>query len=87
MLAAFAERPGIEVLVASTDGRPLIPFDGFIDSQNHPLAAQITSLPTTLIYSSGVDGVVYGFEGYRNPRWYLAQLNRGVSEALSVAHG
>ena len=74
MLNVFAQRHRIPVIVASHDGRPIEPFRQFVDGRSHPLAAPVRALPTTFVYSSLIDGVVGGFEGYRNPQWFLGQL-------------
>ena len=74
MLNVFAQRHRIPVIVASHDARPIEPFPEFVDGRLHPLAAPVRAFPTTLVYSSLIDGVVGGFEGYRNPQWFLGQL-------------
>lgn len=87
MLASFGQQHGLEVLVASTDGRPIVPFEDFVDSKDHPIASKVISLPTTLIYSSEARGIVYAFEGYKNPRWYLTQLSIGLARSGRLDNG
>ena len=74
MLALFAERHAIPVIVASHDQRPIEPFAHFVDGRTHPLAAGVTAYPTTFVFSSVADGVVGGIEGYRDPQWYFTNL-------------
>ena len=74
MLNVFAQRHGIPVIVASHDGRPIEPFATFVDGRTHPIAGPVRAFPTTFVYSAITDDVVGGFEGYRNPQWFLGQL-------------
>lgn len=77
----FGARHQLPILVASQDARPIEPFTEFVDAQNHPIAASVQALPTTLVYSSSHNTLVGGFEGYRSPQWYLTSLLQLVREA------
>ena len=81
----FAERHNLHVLVASQDARPVEPFPHFVDAREHPIAKGVRALPTTLVYNSPTDSVVGGFEGYRNPQWYLGTLLQLVREAEGLS--
>ncbi len=81
----FAERHNLHVLVASQDARPVEPFPHFVDAREHPIATGVRALPTTLVYLSSADSVVGGFEGYRNPQWYLSTLLQLVREAEGIS--
>ncbi|QEP30424.1 conjugal transfer protein TraF [Pukyongiella litopenaei] len=81
VLAAVTQPAGIAVLVASKDGRPIPPFADVVDAGSHPLAQQITELPTTLIYSQARGGVTGTIRGYRNARHYAQLVAAGLRGA------
>lgn len=85
ILNVFAQRHGLDVLVASYDARPIAPFPEFVDSRSHPIVRGISRLPTTLVYSATVDAVMGSVEGYRNPQWYLGTLLEMVRQAEGIA--
>lgn len=87
VLALYAQQSGLPVLVASKDGRPIAPFPEFVESSQHPIAMHYSALPTTLVFSRAAGRPVYAFEGYRDPRWYLLKLARGLRAAQELAHG
>lgn len=65
---------GWPVLIASIDQTPIPPFESFIEAAEHPLAAGIIRLPTTLIVAPRADRIVSAFEGYRGPVPYLSRI-------------
>ena len=75
-LALYAQNHGLPVLVASADARPITPFPSFSDASKHPVASKIRVYPTTLIYSSELKGIIGSFEGFKDPAWYVGQLQR-----------
>lgn len=85
MLNVFAQRHRIPVIVASHDQRPIEPFPEFVDGRSHPIGASVRAFPTTYVYSSRTDEVVGGFEGYRNPQWFLGQLLDLTRQAEGLA--
>jgi hypothetical protein len=87
MLAVFAERYGVPVMVVSHDEKPIAPFETYVDPNDHPIASAIERWPTTLIYSNYVNELVVSIEGYRNPRWYLGQLRNGTAQAEALSFG
>ena len=87
MLAVFAERYGVPVMVVSHDNKPIAPFETYVPANEHPIAGAIERFPTTLIYSNYVDQLVVSIEGYRNPRWYLGQLRNGTAQAEALSFG
>lgn len=87
MLAVFAERYGVPVMVVSHDDKPIAPFETYVPANQHPIAGAIERFPTTLIYSNYVDQLVVSIEGYRNPRWYLGQLRNGTAQAEALSFG
>lgn len=87
MLAVFAERFGVPVLLASADERPIAPFETYVPLAGHPIAGAIARFPTTVIYSNHVNQLVASIEGYRNARWYLGQLRAGTAQAEALSFG
>ena len=85
VLALFAERHQIPVLVASHDGRPIAPFRSVTDARTHPLSQNIATLPTTLVYAQASDQVIAQLVGYRDPTRFARSLARGVEAALEVS--
>lgn len=85
ILKVFSVRHGMPIIVASYDNRPIEPFPTFVDGQAHPFAASVRGFPTTFVYSSLSDGIVGGFEGYRNPQWYLGNLLGLVRQAEGLS--
>ena len=85
VLALLAERRGLPVLVASADARPIAPFPSFVPLERHPIAGAIERYPTTLVFSSRVQTVVGGFEGYRDPAHYITQLSGLLEQAEAVS--
>lgn len=87
MLAVFADRFQLPVLVASADEKPIAPFERFVPAAGHAIAASVNRFPTTMIYSGQADQLVYAVEGYRNATWYLGQLRAGVVQAGGKRNG
>lgn len=87
MLAVFAERYGVPVMVVSHDDKQIAPFETYVSANQHPIAGAIERFPTTLIYSNYVNELVVSIEGYRNPRWYLGQLRNGTAQAEALSFG
>ena len=52
ILAAFAERHGLPVIVASADARPIPPFPEILSLNHHPMGETVSVYPTTLIYNA-----------------------------------
>lgn len=85
VLAAIMEPAGIPVLVASHDGRPILPFAQVEDARTHPIASSILRLPTTLIYSGSADAVVAHIEGYGTARRYAARVSSAVRQVADLS--
>ena len=81
VLAAVLQPVGIPVLVASHDGRPILPFATVADAREHPIASEIKRLPTTLIYSRAADGIVAQIEGYGGARRYAGLVTSALKQA------
>ncbi|OUS06302.1 hypothetical protein A9Q96_10025 [Rhodobacterales bacterium 52_120_T64] len=76
----------IPVLIASKDNRAIEPYTEFMSASEHPIANQITRVPTTLFYQPNEDRLVDMIEGFRNPRSYLAKLKSVVGAAVEAGY-
>ena len=85
ILAAFAERDGLPVLVASADERPIPPFPEIVPLNHHPMGETVSVYPTTLIYSAARDAVIGSVEGYRNSTWYLSAITTFVRQSEEIS--
>lgn len=85
VLAAVLQPVGVPVLVASHDGRPILPFSQVEDARAHPVASEIVLLPTTLVYSRVTDGVVAQIEGYGGARRYATRVSAAVRQAAGLS--
>lgn len=77
---------GIPVLVASKDNRPIAPYMEFEPASQHPIADQITKVPTTLFYLPDEERLVDMIEGFRDPRRYLARVTSVVKAAVEAGY-
>ena len=85
LLYAFAQRQGVPVLVASQDLQPIPPFVNVMPTEGHPIANVVRRFPTVLAVRPASMEVAYSFEGYRNPTWFLRQLQQGASHARNLS--
>jgi len=77
---------GIPVLIASKDNKPIAPYTEFEPASQHPIADQITRVPTTLFYQPDEERLVDMIEGFRNPHYYLARVKSVIREAIEVGY-
>lgn len=85
ILAAFAERHGLPVIVASADARPIPPFPDIVPLHHHPMGDTVTVYPTTLIYNATQDALIGKVEGYRNATWYLGAITSLVRQSEEMS--
>ena len=85
VLAAFAERHGLPVIVASADERPIPPFPEIVPLNHHPMGESVSVYPTTLIYNAARDAVIGSVEGYRNSTWYLSAITTFVRQSEEIS--
>lgn len=86
LLHASTPRLGIPVLIASKDNRAIAPYTEFEPASKHPIADQITKVPTTLFYQPDEERLVDMIEGFRDPRNYLARINSVVKAAIEAGY-
>ena len=84
LLYAFARQQGVPVLVASQDLQPIPPFSDVMPTEGHPIANVVQRFPTVFAVRPASMEVAYSFEGYRNPTWFLRQLQLGASHARNL---
>ena len=77
---------GIPVLIAAKDNRAIEPYTEFMPASDHPIADQITRVPTTLFYQPDEERLVDMIEGFRNPRSYLGKLKSVVRAAVEAGY-
>lgn len=77
---------GIPVLIASKDNRPIALYTEFVSAAQHPIADQITKVPTTLFYQPDEERLVDMIEGFRDPRGYLLRVKRVVQTAIEAGY-
>lgn len=85
ILAAFAERHGLPVIVASADDRPIPPFPEIVPLNHHPMGESVSVYPTTLIYNATHDALIGQVEGYRNPTWYLGAITSLIRQSEEMS--
>lgn len=85
ILAVFAERHGLPVIVASADERPIPPFPEIVPLNHHPMGESVSVYPTTLIYNAARDAVIGSVEGYRNSTWYLSAITTFVRQSEEIS--
>lgn len=85
-LHAAAGPAGLPVLVASHDGRPIPPFEEFVDARGHPLAAGVRQWPTLLFVHLPSQRVFATIEGFRNARAYLGQVRATLTAAREAGY-
>lgn len=87
VLAPAAERSGLEILVASQDGKPVPPWRNFVDARAHPIAAEVKALPTLLFVDLLEGRIIARLEGFGEPRQYLGNIRRTLASIVEAGHG
>jgi glutaredoxin len=85
-LFAAAPPAHLPVLVASHDGKPIPPFEEFVDARGHPVAAKYLKLPTLVFVHTPTQKVIAEIEGFKNPRSYLMQVKAVLQEAREAGY-
>jgi thiol-disulfide isomerase/thioredoxin len=76
-LALFAQTHNVPVLVVSSDNRPIAPFSAFTAGDDLPFPVAQFVLPTTIILPADKTRSPSKIEGFKNMRWFLANLTAG----------
>lgn len=87
VLAPMAVRSGIDVLVASQDGKPIAPWPACVDARGHRLAASVTAIPTLLFVDLVAGRAIAELPGFSDPRQYIGSIRRILRAATETGHG
>ena len=87
ILAPAAEQSGLEILVASQDGKAIEPWTSFVDARGNPLTAEVKSIPTLLFVDLAEGKVISRFEGFPGAPQYLAMIRNTLRAAVEAGHG
>lgn len=87
VLAPAAERSGIDILVASQDGKPIQPWPASVDARGNPITAGIPAIPVLLFVDLGSGQLIGRIEGFQSPGQYLGAVRATLQSAVSTGHG
>ena len=87
VLAPAAERSGLDILVASQDGKAIKPWPAFVDARGNPITASIHAIPVLLFIDLAEGKVVGHIEGFQSPGQYLGAVRATLQNAVSTGHG
>lgn len=87
VLAPAAKRSGIDILVASQDGKAIKPWLAFVDARGNPITASIRAIPVLLFIDLAEGKVVGQIEGFQSPGQYLGTIRTTLQHAVSTGHG
>lgn len=87
ILAPAAEQSGLEILVASQDGKAIEPWTSFVDARGNPLTAEVKSIPTLLFVDLAEGKVISRFEGFPGAPQYLGMIRNTLRAAVEAGHG
>lgn len=87
VLAPAAVRSGIDILVASQDGKPIQPWTAFVDARGNPITAAIHAIPVLLFVDLAEGKVVGQIAGFQSPGQYLGAVRSTLLSAASAGHG
>lgn len=77
-------RTGMDVLVASMDGRSLDPFPDFKDGRQHALTQRYRSVPVVLVYNERLGGVTHELLGLSTPRRFVTRLALAMRQSAAL---
>jgi thiol-disulfide isomerase/thioredoxin len=87
ILAPAAEQSGLDILVASQDGKAIAPWTSFVDARGNPLTAKVKSIPTLLFVDLAQGTVISQFEGFPGAPQYLGMIRNTLRSAVEAGHG
>ena len=87
ILAPTAEKSGLDILVASQDGKAITPWPNFVDARGNPLTAGVKSIPTLLFVDLAQGRVISQFEGFPGAPQYLGMIRNTLRKAVEAGHG
>jgi len=81
VLKQLQDQTGIDVLVASMDLQPVLPFAEFEDGLRHPLTSHFQSVPQVLIFNSKYQRITHHVGGVRTMRHFISRLSSALRES------
>ncbi|WP_108816593.1 conjugal transfer protein TraF [Loktanella sp. Alg231-35] len=81
VLKQLQDETGIDVLLASMDLQPVLPFTSFEDGLRHPLTAHFQSVPQVLIFNGKHQRITHHVGGVRTMRHFLSRLSSALRES------
>lgn len=87
ILAPAAEKSGLDILVASLDGKPIEPWSSFVDARGNPMTADVKAMPTLLFVDLAQGKVISRFEGFPGAPQYLGMIRNTLRAAVEAGHG
>lgn len=87
VLGPAAARSGLEILVASQDGKPIAPWSDFVDARASSLTATVKAIPTLLFVDLARGEVFARIEGFQSPGQYLGTIRQTLLEATEAGRG
>jgi hypothetical protein len=86
VLAPATERSGLDILVASQNGKAIAPWTSFLDARGNRITASITEIPTLLFVDTARGQIIGALKGFQSPGQYLGTIRETLRQA-SAAHG
>lgn len=80
-LAPAAARSGLDILVASQDGKAIAPWEHFVDGRANWITAGITEIPTLLFIDTARGEIVGALKGFQSPGQYLGTVRETLRQA------
>ena len=87
ILAPAADKSGLDILVASQDGKAIAPWPNFVDARGNPLTAEVKSIPTLLFVDLAEGKIISRFEGFPGAPQYLGMIRNTLRAAVEAGHG
>ena len=87
VLAPAAERSGLDILVASQDGKPIAPWPAFVDARGNRITASITAIPVLLFVDLAQGKVLGQIAGFQSPGQYLGAVRATLASAVRDTRG
>lgn len=81
ILKQLQDQTGVDVLVASMNLQPVLPFTEFEDGLRHPLTSEFRSVPQVLIFNSKYQRITHHVSGVRTMRHFVKQLSSALRES------
>ena len=81
VLKQLQDQTGIDILVASMDLQPVLPFTDFEDGLRHPLTAHFQYVPQVLIFNNKHQRITHHVGGVRTMRHFVTRLSPALQQS------